>query len=99
MYLVENQFTILMQNYRRPHCEIDIIAQRNDGLFFVEVKYRASDNWGGGLDYVTPSKVRRMQRGAETWVSESGWRGPYQLSAIEVSGRQFDVTAFIEDLL
>ncbi len=98
-YLAERDFVILAQNYRRPHCEIDIVAQRDDRIYFIEVKYRAADTWGGGLEYVTASKVRRMQRGAETWVKEFGWHGPYQLSAIEVSGRQFDITAFIQDVL
>ncbi len=98
-YLTGHNFILLMRNYRRPHCEVDIVAQRDDTIFFIEVKYRASDSWGGGLEYITASKVRHMQRGAETWVKEFGWQGPYQLSAIEVSGRQFEITAFIEDVL
>lgn len=97
-YLQASGFQVVQQNYRRPHCEVDIVAAKEGRIFFVEVKYRASHRFGRGLDYITPWKIHHMVRGAETWVRDYKWTGPYQLSAIEVSGPLFEITDFIEDL-
>ena len=37
-YLTENGYEILARNWRHAHQEIDIIAQRDGTLYFVEVK-------------------------------------------------------------
>jgi hypothetical protein len=39
-----------------------------------------------------------MRFAAENWVYAHGWRGEYQLFAIEVSGSEFRITAVIKDL-
>ena len=38
--LEKQSWTILKTNYRRPGCEIDIIAEKMNTLIFLEVKYR-----------------------------------------------------------
>lgn len=97
-YLVREGYEILEQNYRRRSCEIDIVARNHKVIYLVEVKYRADDHFGGGLDYIASQKLRHMQRGAEMWVSERQWHGEYSLAAIEVEGSDFDVVEFIESL-
>jgi putative endonuclease len=97
-YLVRLGYEILEMNYRRPHCEIDIVARQAKVVYFVEVKYRATGSFGGGLDYILQQKLRHMQRAAETWVRERGWGGEYTLSAIEVGGSDFEVLEFVEDV-
>lgn len=99
VYLEMRGYKIVEQNYKRSRCEIDIIAQKDETVYFVEVKYRRNDNQGSGLEYVTGTKLRQMQFAAETWVEEYKWRGPYQLSAIEIAGRDFVVLSFIENVL
>ena len=42
-YLEMRGYAILERNYRRPRCEIDIVARKNDVVYFVEVK-RARTN-------------------------------------------------------
>lgn len=97
-YLKQDSFTVLEQNWRTRYCEIDIIAQKDKTIYFVEVKYRATDSWGGGLDYITPNKLKQMGFAAEVWVSANKWQHDYQLAAIEVSGKDFEVTNFLVDL-
>jgi putative endonuclease len=98
-YLEMRGFTVLEQNWRRPHCEVDIIASKKGAVYFVEVKYRRNSAQGGGLDYVTDSKLKRMQRGAESWVTETKYRGQYQLAAVEVGGSDFVVEHFIDNVI
>lgn len=97
-YLEMRGFRIIEQNYRRPRCEIDIIASKDGTVHFIEVKYRATDEQGGGLEAITTAKLKRMQTAAWTWVDEYKWRGQYVLSAIELAGPRFTVLSFVENV-
>ena len=96
-YLTMRGYQIIEQNFRRPRCEIDIIAKKDDTVYFVEVKYRKNDDQGGGLESITASKLRQMKFAAEIWVQESKWGGPFQLSAVELAGRDFTVMSFLDN--
>lgn len=98
VYLEMRGYKIIEQNFRRPRCEIDIVASKNDTIYFVEVKYRKNDDHGGGLEAITASKLRQMRFAAEIWVQETKWRGTYQLAAVELAGSNFDVLTFIDDV-
>jgi len=97
-YLVREGFEIVEVNFRRRNCEIDIVARSKGNIFFVEVKYRATNLYGSGFDYITAGKLHHMQRAAEMWVRERNWHGEYTLSAIEVSGPDFGDIEFIESV-
>lgn len=96
-YLEMRGYRILERNFRRPHTEIDIVALKDEAIYFVEVKYRVDYEQGGGLDAITASKLRKMRRGAETWVNESKWNGEYALAAIEIAGTDYMVMNFIDN--
>jgi putative endonuclease len=97
-YLQSQGYKVLAHNWRTQWCEVDIIASYQNAVYMCEVKYRKSTRQGGGLDYITPSKLRQMGRAADSWVALHNWQGEYQLAAIEVSGPDFATTAFITDL-
>ncbi|HEX7633316.1 MAG TPA: YraN family protein [Candidatus Saccharimonadales bacterium] len=98
-YLEMRGYKIIEQNFRRPRCEIDIVAQKDDVIHFVEVKYRKDYEQGGGLEAITATKLRQMRFAAEIWVEEYKWHGQYVLSAVEIAGSEFAVMSFIEDVL
>jgi len=95
-YLEMRGYHILEQNWRRPRCEVDIVALKDGRLHFVEVKYRRNDAQGGGLEAITATKIKQMRRGAWSYVEETKWHGEYQLDAIEISGPGFSVLSFVE---
>jgi len=98
-YLAANGFQVVELNFSVPKlCEIDIIAVQNDVIYFVEVKYRSSSVGGGGLEYITPTKLRHMQRAAQVWIRQNRFQGSYTLAAIEVSGKDYVVTSFIDSI-
>lgn len=97
LYLEMRGYEIIEQNWRRPRCEIDIVAKKDDTVYFVEVRYRASNNQGGGLESITQAKLKKMQRSAWYWTEETEWHGPYQNSAIEVEGPDYQILSFIEN--
>lgn len=97
-YLKRQGCAIVAQNWRTKFCEIDVIAQRGDVVYFCEVKYRKTDRHGAGLDYITPKKLGQMKLAAEAWVHFMRWTGRYELCAIEVSGPYFKITGVVKDL-
>lgn len=53
-------YAILARRYRTRYGEIDIVAQDEDTLVFVEVKARKSNRYGSAAESVTGSKQRRI---------------------------------------
>lgn len=98
VYLEMRGYSIVEQNWRRPRCEIDIIAQKDGAIYFVEVKYRYNDQQGGDLEAITASKLRQMRYAAAAWVEETKWRGEYVLSAIDIAGPTFAVLNFVPNV-
>lgn len=94
-YLEEQGYKIMELNWRTKMCEIDIVAKKGNTMYLVEVKYRASDNYGTGFDYITPKKLQQMRFAAELWVSSHNWEEDYQLAAIELTGSDYAVSDFI----
>jgi uncharacterized protein (TIGR00252 family) len=89
---------VVARNWRTRECEIDIIAERAGIVYFCEVKYRRTTRQGSGLAYITPRKVQQMHFAARQWMAIHDQQQGYQLSAIEVSGPNYQVTAAIADV-
>jgi len=89
---------IVAQNWRTRWCEIDVVAVRGTAVYFCEVKYRRTHAQGSGLEYITPKKLAQMRFAAASWVHAHGWRGAYELCAIEVSGADFRITQVVKGL-
>lgn len=98
VYLEMRGYEIIERNWRRPRCEIDIIALKDGVLHFVEVKYRHNDEQGSGLEAITASKLKQMRRSVWFYVDETKWRGQYLLSAVETAGPDFAIISFIENV-
>lgn len=69
-YLAGKGYIILHKNYRFKRAEIDLIAERDNVLVFVEVKYRKSNAFGFPETFVTERKQELMYSAAENYVSD-----------------------------
>ena len=67
-YLKLQGHTILARNWKTKICEIDIVSQLGDTVYFTEVKYRKNANQGGGMAAITPKKLRQMKFAAEYYA-------------------------------
>lgn len=67
-YLKKQGYKIVNRNYRCPLGEIDIVAEDNGILVFVEVKYRNSDEFGSGLEAITKTKQNRIITAAKFYL-------------------------------
>ncbi len=96
-YLEEQGFSILFRNWRSKWSEIDIIAcDSQDVIHFVEVKYRRSDNFGSGFDYITADKTNRLRRAAEAWMAFQNLDKAFQIDVISIVGSLENATVEYE---
>lgn len=90
---------ILARNWRTRRCEIDIVAKRDNIVYFCEVKYRKQHRQGSGVEYVTPKKIVQMKFAAECWIAANYWPGSCELCVIEVAGAQFAITGVFKNVM
>jgi len=64
-------YAILARRYRSRFGEIDIVANHEETIVFVEVKARDGDDFGGGAAAVTPWKQRRIALMAVDYLSRN----------------------------
>lgn len=69
-YLEAKGFHILVRNWRFGHHEIDIIAQDEECIIFVEVKTRSTDQWGHPEDFVSKAQMKRIVEAADFYIKE-----------------------------
>ena len=77
-YLIKQGYSVLERNYTKKWGEIDIIAQKDETLFFVEVKSKSvsdlgivdqsNETTGRPEDNMHPWKLRRLSRTIQTYL-------------------------------
>jgi len=70
-FLRTNNYVILEQNFRIRLGELDIIAKKNNTIYFCEVKTRVSDSHGKPYEAVTPRKLQHIKRVATAYVLQN----------------------------
>ena len=69
-HLEARGYHIRERNFRCREGEIDIIAEKDGCLAFVEVKTRRGSSMGSAAESVTPGKAVRILRAAETYSQD-----------------------------
>ncbi len=91
-YLKTQGYRVVELNWKTKYCEIDVVAEKDKRMYFVEVKSRRGGAQGSGLDYITAKKLSQMRFAAEMWTSNHNWLADYELAAIELTGHPPIVT-------
>ena len=68
-YLQQAGYRVLARNYRQKCGEIDIIAEDNGTLVFVEVKTRNNTSFGTPFAAVTVKKQKQIGRVAQDYLA------------------------------
>jgi putative endonuclease len=66
--LCQRSFTIVTRNWYCAEGEVDIVAHRNDALYFFEVRTRRGTTFGTPELSVTPEKRVRMETVARRYI-------------------------------
>ena len=68
-HLTARGVTVLARNVRYPDGEIDVVAEHEGVLLFVEVKWRRTPARGSAAESVTPRKRARLVRAARRYLA------------------------------
>jgi putative endonuclease len=82
-FLEEKGYIVKKRNFHYGKLgELDIVAEINDILVFVEVKARSNDSYGSPLDSLTPRKQFQIKKVAE---------GYYYINKLKDKESRFDI--------
>ena len=86
LFLQQQGLKLIVRNYRCRFGEIDLIAREGRTLVFVEVRMRASDQFGGAAASITAGKRRKLLRTARHYLAGATRVPPCRFDALLVSG-------------
>ena len=61
---------VIARNWRTKFCEIDIVSVLEGTVYFTEVKYRKSSEYGDGLEAITAKKQHKIKFAAEVFLNK-----------------------------
>ncbi len=70
-HLESNGLNLLARNVRSRGGELDLVAEQGRTLVFVEVRFRACDQFGGACASVDRYKQRRLVRAAQQFLARN----------------------------
>jgi putative endonuclease len=84
-WLASRGWRVLQRRYRSGHRDIDLIAQRDELVAFVEVKARMGSDFGDPVEAVNWKKRNELVRSASVWIDRHGRPGEvYRFDVIGV---------------
>lgn len=84
-YLLSKGLIVIKQNFSSPYGEIDIIAEDENYIVFVEVKTRKADALVKGLESIDRSKIGRIRNLANDFLSKFSSDKPPRFDVAEVT--------------
>ena len=84
IYLLKNGFKIITQNWRSKYGEIDIIAQNDQCLVFVEVKTRRGNQYGYPEDAITLKKRSHLVNSALDYIEQNHIVNDWRIDIIAI---------------
>jgi putative endonuclease len=70
-FLAERGYKIIKRNFTVRGGELDVIAEKNGVLVFIEVKARYSHDFGLPIESITPAKIRFLRRSAQIFIHQN----------------------------
>lgn len=93
--LQKKGYEILERNYTHGKGEIDIIAQKDDWLVFVEVRARSNAYYGFPEETISKSKANLIKKTAENYIYDNDWRGKIRFDIVAILvGQVFEIEHF-----
>ena len=83
-FLLGRGFTIQATNYRYGRAEIDLIAKKDDTLYFVEVKTRRGFDHGHPSAGLTDRQEKLLAKAAANYMYEVGHEWAFRFDVIAI---------------
>ncbi len=97
-YLLEKGYKILARNFRFGRNEIDIIAENEKLIAFVEVKTRKNVVFGMPSEAVDKSKVEKIISVAQSWLENNPTEKEIRIDVSEVIATIVDGNPCFENI-
>jgi len=74
-FLVTNGYILKEKNWRHTHWEVDVIAEKDTVLHFIEIKTRRSNKYGKPEEKVGRKKIQNLINAAEEYLYKNpAWK-------------------------
>ena len=99
-YLLNQGYKIIERNWHySKNAEIDIIAEKEKILVFIEVKTRKSLNYGHQFKSITSKKIQKIHKAITAYMSEKKVKyKSYRFDAIAIIGLTNPIIEHIKDI-
>lgn len=85
-------YKILERNYTCRVGEIDIVAEKDGFVCFVEVKYRNPRGFGTAIDAITKTKMRKILMAARDYLYQTQQpEVDYRIDAVLIDGNKIEI--------
>lgn len=83
-YLTSKGYKIIERNYRCKLGEIDLIAEKDNIIVFVEVKTRSNDRFGKGFEAVVHKKIDKIRKVAMLYMIQKDLQKEIRFDVISI---------------
>ena len=83
-YLESKGYKIIERNYRCKLGEIDLIAEKDNLIVFVEVKTRSNDKFGKGFESVVHKKIDKIRKVAMLYLIQKDLQKEIRFDVISI---------------
>lgn len=66
-FLMKHGFSVLDRNYTKKYGEIDVVAEKENKLYFIEVKSITKDNLADNVPHETKNDAYRPEENMHPW--------------------------------
>ncbi|PWJ56629.1 putative endonuclease [Dyadobacter jejuensis] len=83
-FMEKQGYQIIEKNYTYQHMEIDLIAEKDKMLVFVEVKTRSGTGFGMPEEFVNYTKAKLIMKAAEHYIFDVDWQYDVRFDIIAI---------------
>jgi len=82
VYIKEKGYSVLEKNYKNKYGEIDLVAQKDGELIFIEVRSKTENDFGMPEETVKEKKRKKLRQNATAYTTFKNYEGPYRIDLI-----------------
>lgn len=89
-YLEQQGLQYVAHNVRYPFGELDLVMRDQAFWVFVEVKFRASLQFGGAVQAIRPMQIQRLRKAANHYLQLNKINAPCRFDVLAINGSHID---------
>ena len=83
-FLLKKGYNIIHSNWRIGNLEVDLIAEDQEEIVFIEVKTRTDEDYDSALESVTVDKEHNLVNAANIYLQQLSFEAPCRFDVIAV---------------